>query len=134
MERLTMTDDEMNEIPVDCPVKLDDEGVVNAFCERVCDEFSQNCPFDKLGKRLKEYEDLEEQGLLLKLPFKIGDTLYYIDDYEIYHDKVYSIEVTEVNGEHTFCVGCMDWIYDDFGKTVFLTKEEVEEALRKKVE
>lgn len=84
--------------------------------------------------KLKEYEDLEEQGLLLKLPFKIGDTLYYIDDYEIYHDKVYSIEVTEVNGEHTFCVGCMDWIYDDFGKTVFLTKEEAEEALRKKVE
>ena len=93
----------------------------------------QETVFPILNK-LGELEDLEEQGLLLKLPFKIGDTLYYIDDYEIYHDKVYSIEVTEVNGEHTFCVGCMDWIYDDFGKTVFLTKEEAEEALRKKVE
>ena len=77
--------------------------------------------------------EAEEKGLLIKLPFKIGDTLYYIDDYEIYHDKVNSFDVRKVNGEHTFCVGYMDWIYDDFGKTVFLTKKEAEEALRKKV-
>ena len=30
--------------------------------------------FDKLA----EYEDLEEQGLLLRLPCKVGDTVYCI--------------------------------------------------------
>ena len=27
-------------------------------------------------QKLAEYEDLEEQGLLLKLPCKVGDTVY----------------------------------------------------------
>lgn len=30
-------------------------------------------------EELKEYRDLEEQGLLLKLPCKAGDTVYIID-------------------------------------------------------
>ena len=29
-----------------------------------------------LAEKLAEYEDLEEQGLLLKLPCKVGDTIY----------------------------------------------------------
>lgn len=33
---------------------------------------------DKVYKKLKEYEDLEEQGLLIRLPCKIGDKIYYI--------------------------------------------------------
>ena len=46
----------------------------------------------KLAERLKEYEDLEEQGLLLKLPCKVGDTVYVdssalpIEDMECYED------------------------------------------------
>ena len=42
--------------------------------------------------KLKEYEDLEEQGLLLKLPCKVGDTVYVdssalpIEDMECYED------------------------------------------------
>ena len=33
---------------------------------------------DVLGK-LAEYEDLEEQGLLLRLPCKVGDTVHELD-------------------------------------------------------
>lgn len=46
----------------------------------------------KLAERLKDYEDLEEQGLLLKLPCKVGDTVYVdssalpIEDMECYED------------------------------------------------
>lgn len=42
--------------------------------------------------KLKEYEDLEEQGRLLKLPCKVGDTVYVdntilpIEDMECYED------------------------------------------------
>ena len=31
-----------------------------------------------LATKLKDYEDLEEQGLLLRLPCKIGDTIYEV--------------------------------------------------------
>ena len=42
--------------------------------------------------KLAEYEDLEEQGLLLRLPCKVGDTVYVdssalpIEDMECYED------------------------------------------------
>ena len=33
---------------------------------------------EDIVERLAEYEDLEEQGLLLRLPCKIGDTIYEV--------------------------------------------------------
>lgn len=76
MARLTFTDEEMKNIDKDltCPVKND--AITQRFCDMVCDEFQFDCPFEKLGRKLKEYEDLEEQGLLLKLPCKVGDTVF----------------------------------------------------------
>lgn len=67
MKRLTYTDKEMEEMPgMDCPVKQDDGSLVQDFCGRVCEEFQHNCPFEEMGKKLKAYEDAEEQGLLIK--------------------------------------------------------------------
>lgn len=45
-----------------------------------------------LREKLKEYEDIEEQGRLIKLPCKVGDTVYVdntilpIEDMECYED------------------------------------------------
>ena len=87
--------------------------------------------------KLAKYEDLEEQGLFLKLPCKVGDTVWYIDD----DDDDYPLELlvtkieVEENGylryharEKDNC-GKIGFIKDDIGKTVFLTKEEAEQAL-----
>ena len=42
-------------------------------------EFCPDCePFLNVLKKLAEYEDLEEQGLLLKLPCKVGDKFYRV--------------------------------------------------------
>lgn len=94
-------------------------------------------------KRLAEYEDLEEQGKLLKLPCAVGDTVYSIDDaYGILEYKVEMISICEtVSYEcavHSEAIGdcpveCIDEIWpenEDFGKTVFLTREEAETALK----
>lgn len=35
--------------------------------------------FEKVFNRLAEYEDMEEQGLLLKIPCKVGDRVYFLD-------------------------------------------------------
>lgn len=75
MERLTMTDAEMEEIrqfshDFNCPIKAKEGSQTFNFCDYVCDKFQHDCPFMNVGHRLKAYEDAEEQGLLLRLDSK----------------------------------------------------------------
>lgn len=95
-------------------------------------------------ERLKEYEDLEEQGLLMKLPCKAGDTLYLVDmDDKVNAEiKYFTIDniVIRKDGEVMFKddaydgVICfleniiMDKLYLDIYR-VFLTQAETEEVL-----
>lgn len=85
--------------------------------------------------KLKEYEDLEEQGLLIRLPCKVGTKeLYIIDEYE----EIYYLDADEVTikrfptGTIIFEYDSYELEYKDFGKTVFLTKEEAERALEER--
>lgn len=84
--------------------------------------------------RLQKYEDSEEQGLLLKLPCKVGDTVYriikefYTRTNKIISGKVYRIALTDIEMQIFIDKWQSKGIY---GKTVFLTQAEAEEALRK---
>ena len=113
-----------------CPVlkTLDDK---NAYCQ------SQHCDCDncRLGKQLVKlayYENLKEQGLLLKLPCKVCDTVYKI------YDKVYEFKVIAMYFENDNLVMVIENMdlsmsislsINEVGKYVFLTKEEAEKAL-----
>lgn len=98
-----------------------------------------------LREKLKEYEDYEEQGRLIKPPCKIGDELYYPSSY---YDVVVPVRLNELiirfigintySYQYNCCSfdGCGD-VYEeyefdnnDFGKTVFLTKSEAEAKLK----
>lgn len=52
----------------------------------------KNHDYIKASEKLADYEDLEEQGSLVKLPCKVGDTVYVdsailpIEDMECYED------------------------------------------------
>lgn len=55
----------------------------NDFCKETCAEHDEetscnNCPIQKAFEKLAEYEDLEEQGRLLKLPCGVGGIVYTI--------------------------------------------------------
>ena len=118
-------------------------------CEKKCVNGYDVChkcePFKDVVKKLAEYEDAEEQGLLLRLPCKVGDNAYTItrpynldidgkDELDVFDCVVESIAFYK-NGI------CRVQLYNkskflgwhvrlvDFGKTVFLTKEEAEQAL-----
>lgn len=69
--------------------------------------------------RLAEYEDLEEQGLLLRLPCKVGSTVYHIANKRI----------LEVENVDLFFL-CLCVAECRFGKSVFLTQEEAEQKLK----
>ena len=100
-------------------------------------------------EKLATYEDLEEQGLLVRLPVKIGDDIYkipskanydlnalngYKANNRVYHQKVYSIVFSQrgwfvqcdkdsINAPNVICVDV------EYGKTWFLTREEAEKKL-----
>lgn len=46
-----------------------------------------NCKDKQIYEKLREYEELEEQGLIVKLPCKLGDDFYWIDAEEMKVEK-----------------------------------------------
>lgn len=77
-------------------------------------------------RKLAEYEDLEEQGKLLKLPCVVGDTVFEIYEGEIIERIVRGIlfrggELLGQDGNGSN--------FGIFGKTVFLTRQEAEDKL-----
>jgi hypothetical protein len=99
-------------------------------------------PIRRIIERLADYEDAEEQGLLLRLPCKVGDTVYKLwykpchkgED----HPDTYSCCGCEDKCDiertiYEFTVPNLDWILANmkyFGDLVwFLTKAEAEKAL-----
>ena len=98
-----------------------------------------------LREKLKEYEDLEEQGLLLRLPCKVGDDIYAIPSEVNYRlNKSFGAK-----GLNAICRQVVDHIefnsygylvstnegmtvhrQEAFGETWFLTREEAEQKLK----
>lgn len=103
-----------------------------------CDMYFDDTDKRLFYNKLKEYEDAEEQGLLLKLPCKVGDTVWFVgnkfvNDYEIRRFIVGEIGIDAIQVAKTIR-GTDYWnsfSIDDIGKTVFLTQAEAEEALKK---
>ena len=88
-------------------------------------------------QKLAEYEDMEEQGLLVRLPCKVGDTVYDISEFvertpcpEMYefHDDYIGIGKSD-DGRTVISIDCMDYYMDDFGRIVFTSREAAEKAL-----
>lgn len=95
---------------------------------------------------MKQYKDLEEHGKLLKLPCKVGDIVYFLwkcNDNQIVEMEVIEIELHKCvgNKQKNFDAiyklaflnrdGTIHFCDDDFGKTVFLTRQEAEAELKK---
>mgnify|MGYP000891622060 CR=1 FL=1 len=85
-------------------------------------------------EKLSTYEDLEEQGLLVRLPCKIGDDLYCIVNGEVKKLKVHSFgvpdfEITDIEFKYVDGFKIVRFV-GELGKTVFITREEAEKKLK----
>ena len=94
----------------------------------------------KVAEKLATYEDLEEQGLLVRLPCKVGDTVYRVNAGA--KQPIIPMTVSEI---HFLCckneravrfdaIGKEDmgescYRLEDIGRIVFLTHEEAEKKL-----
>lgn len=67
--------------------------------------------------KLKDYEDLEEQGLLLKLLCKVGDTVYLIKS---------DGKVVPRTSDMMF----LGMLWDEYDKKLFLTQQQAEKKLK----
>lgn len=96
---------------------------------------------DQIAEKLANLEQMEEQGMLVRLPCKAGDTVYTLsymydckNDYDCkvfqkwkceenipceYEKKEYYVKKSQ------FCLSMLE----SLGRTVFLTREEAEKAL-----
>ena len=97
-------------------------------------------------QELKEYRDLEEQGLLLKLPCKVGTVAYLIDHNFVRMERkpikciIDEFTVDRYNDCYAVLNGAENFYMmrrfrainiKQFGETIFLTKEEAEKALER---
>lgn len=88
-------------------------------------------------EELKSYKSLEEQGLLVRLPCKVGDTVYVPT-----RNFVSELRITLVSVDTNDMAMYFSWLLNsgiypnldgfsgyELGKTVFLTREEAEKKL-----
>ncbi len=89
----------------------------------------------EFAKKLAEYEDLEEQGLLVRLPRNVGDTVWTIRGYNCCDGKCCWFNDGKCKRPNdNYCpkqIIATTYNYSMIGKTVFLTREEAEAALTK---
>lgn len=146
--------------------RLTDKNVVGKYfypkCFEKCDGLGasskcDNCEFmTSICKKLGKYEDLEEQGRLIKLPCKVGDTVYLIDrdennKFKVYEGKWKRVSLVQASKDGSFNLcgeisyDMYDCFYDDgrimsqntyvgqehtkIGEVVFFTKSEAEAKL-----
>lgn len=143
MERLTFDGDF-------CDIAMCLETRGGSFCEEGA------CSQRRVWERLKHYEDLEEQGRLVVLPCRVGETVYAVKFAT--HEEDEAGELVPIVGGGKWVIwpvrvsiiSCCDYLtkdfsgyvigsttngsgvtfnFDDFGKTAFLTREEAEAAL-----
>lgn len=140
MERLTKRIEDENTLLTE---------VGDTACKCFCDNYTLSgcweCPVGKAIEKLADYEDAEEQGLLARLPCKVGATVWELclcDDgnYKIFPMIVKTISeygtLRQVKKDITiwniYAESDYTYMYKsfaDFGKIVFSTKEEAEKKL-----
>ena len=113
----------------------EDANELNAdICNRYVKEYRQ---IAKWLEEFKSYKQAEEQGLLVRLPCKVGDTVYVklsayckskyaeaqVRDYTYFTSCGFCVVVTSTKFEKQSIP------FSEFGKTVFLTREEAEKKL-----
>lgn len=145
MERLTKRIEDENTLLTE---------VGDTACKCFCDNYTLSgcweCPVGKAIEKLADYEDAEEQGLFVRLPCKVGDTVWVVtspinvfgyDEYD--GDAEYEVYESFLSSVSYYASGEQFRIYAkvtnsfivayfrecDFGESIFLTREEAEKKL-----
>ena len=119
MERLTEKLDKM--------IWFKDQGLKIEPCEMN----AHHCRM--ILEKLADYEDLEEQGLLVRLPCKVGEKLWCIvnstiREFRVHHFDMSAFGITDIVFRYADGFK-LERFAGEIGKTVFPTHEEAEKKL-----
>lgn len=134
MERLTLDEaikhaKEVADMNYNDAEKFDSNDSVENYMKANCMECAEQ--HEKLAEwleELKSYKDLEEQGLLVRLPCPIGTTVWDICGMDIRENVVSGLEYDK--GGKWFLWANEDECLGEFNVSVFLTREEAEKKLK----
>lgn len=100
---------------------VDDD--IKANCIKCAEEHEQLAEW---LEELKSYKDLDEQGLLVRLPCKVGDSVFIIVGKDISRQGIRKIEISD--NSIIFKTNRQKRIFNvaEFGKTVFLDCNSVD--------
>lgn len=103
---------------------VDDD--IKANCIKCAEEHEQLAEW---LEELKSYKDLDEQGLLVRLPCKVGDSVFIIVGKDISRQGIRKIEISD--NSIIFKTNRQKRIFNvaELGKTVFLAREDAEKKL-----
>ena len=111
------------------------------FCSRLCYRMTRWAEIAK--DKLTEYETAEEEARLVVLPCKVGDTVWMVHQRltSTVNNVISKMTVTELRGNRLnpiwFVIdgeyGRTSFHPSEIGKTVFITREEAEKALKERV-
>ena len=79
--------------------------------------------------RLRELADADQEGRCVVLPCKVGDDVY--SAYPLCGVNSHHIRFFKCSSDGNFACSALMIPFSDFGKTVFLTREEAEAAWKK---
>lgn len=136
MERLTYVAENGEVLfhPADLP---DDEGITITQLAKD----GRYKALEEIAERLANREQAEEQGLLLRLPCKVGDTLYRVNKrakepvimmrvIQLYIKRIHKdITVMRIDAINDADMDESCYLPCDIGERIFLTREEAEAKL-----
>ena len=101
------------------------------LAKRKLAETEKNNDNDRLTEHIRELLKADKDGRVVVLPCKVGDTLFRVFAGEILEHKVGNMRYLAIQGRWDidttpFC----SYVESSIGKTIFLTREEAEKALR----
>ena len=108
-------------------VKVDVDDLVKAFREKMMEEYGIT------GERLLELAKADRDGRCVVLPCKVGDTVFQVDEGEIYKMEVRSIEI-DSSDPNDMSIFTDELTLDprDFRQDVFRTEREAKAALKER--
>ena len=121
--------------------RICNECKLDEYIRNICHEYTAINYFEKsqiavllkeIG-RLKEYKELDEKGLLLKSPCKVGDKVYHVIIDSAAEPPIYISEskIQDVSAKAIYFADDW-WTFEEMQNlNVFLSREEAEQALEK---
>lgn len=104
---------------------------ITPYCDNfICDGVCRDCDYEQIIiNRLAELEDKIEDGTLVELPCKVGDTLYRFYATEcVIPVKVERITIASIAILVETTYG--NFLLQEVGRDIFLTKAEAEKQLK----